>query len=280
MSEEHEELEQIPWSVLAASSPDPRWRLAAAAVGVVLFCAVLILVAMRFLGAGSAVTADRQPAAAPSVASAPGTSAVPVVPRGTAPTTVAASPSPEAYSEADLRAVSVDEEVLLAAMWAESFTRDYLTVDGDDALVGEIAALLGVDLPPPAAGVVSYVEWVRAFSVMAADPARYQVDVAYRLLVGKDGQFERQPAGAIGLELLVDVGGSVRLTRLPEAIGLPETIAAPPPDLVSDLPEGVRAGVGGAEILGGYQLDDLWHVVVLTERAPGIVRPSLVSVEG
>jgi hypothetical protein len=207
---EFEELEQIPWSVLAAKTPNMTVRLGAVAVlGVV----VLVLAAFLLLkGSGPDPAAE---SVLPVVSETTVTSVEP--PSSTAP----AVPAP--YSEADLMAISIDDESRLAEMHAEWFVRDYLTADGDETSAARVGSLIPVEIPDPEPGFSSYVEWVDTLAVTASEPGTYVVDVAYRLLVGHDGVFERQPVGALAVKLAVGADGAVRLAALPEVIDSPET---------------------------------------------------------
>ncbi|MDJ0923309.1 MAG: hypothetical protein QNJ77_02000 [Acidimicrobiia bacterium] len=278
--QEFEELEHIPWSALAASGPDPRWRLAAIAAGGLVLLALLAFAAKSLLPSGQAIAPMQSLEGAAGTHPAPTETSLPVPVTEIPMAASAPASGPSVYSEADLEAVSVDEEVLLAAMWAESLARDYLTIDGDGSAAEGVATLFGIELPAAEPGVASYVEWVKAFSVTATEPAVYRVDVAYRLLIGQDSRFVRQPAAAMTIEMSVDIDGSVRLRQLPETVSLPELTAVHIPDLVTDLPQAVVEAVDGARILGGYEVDGGWHVVTVSELAPGVERPSLVTIEG
>ena len=285
MSEEFEELEQIPWAALAAGTPDPRWRLALmAAAGCAILVLLLVVGKVVLAGDGSGVDF---PADAPTevggpvAAAAQPPAAVEPVDSGSpqAPSDVAVPPA--AYSEADLMAISVDDEVRLAEMWAGWFVRDYLTIDANGEVADEVARLLSTELSP--AETTTFVEWVDSFAVSTPTPGVYRVEVAYRLLVEGAAGFVRQPAAALAVELEVDLDGSARLRQLPEIVPLPVRRGVSMPDLTMDLPEAVTSAIREdtppAAVSGGYEVDSVWRVVVTEEIAPGVTRPHLVVVD-
>ena len=279
MSEEFEEVERIPWAALAAATPDPRRRLAVVGIGVIALLALVLLAARWLLGPEA--SADIEPVAASrnSVGTMPTEQSGPY-------DSAFAEPAPATgsaiYSEADLMAVSVDTETRIATMWAERFVRDYLTVDGDGSIAVEVAQLVAAELPEPPVGLTSFVEWVEAYAVTTTRPARHRVEVAYRLLIGSDGTFVRQPTAAMAVTLDVDVDGTATLAGFPEAIAIPTLRAATAPALTAQIPDWVaeRAEAGGASIVGAYRADDVWWVVLMSELAPGVIRPLVVGVEG
>lgn len=212
MSEDFEELEQIPWSALASTPGDGRVRnigLAAAGIVTVLVAAVWFT--------------SRQPSPTVTIPSAPVTpvSVAPVVPAAAvtvAPVVATPEEAQPVYSEADLMLIDVDEEQMLAIAHAEWLVRDLLTVDGDPVVSARIEELM-----PDAAGrtSASYVEWVKALSVESPEPGRYRVEVLYRVLVADDDGFVRTPAGALAVDLAVDVDGSAQLLGEPEEALVP-----------------------------------------------------------
>ena len=116
--------------------------------------------------------------------------------------------------------ISIEDEERLAVMQAEWFVRDYFTVDGDDSIVERIASLIPSDSAPPDL-VSSYVEWVETFAIDSPEPGEYRVDVAYRLLIGSEDGFVREPAAAVSVALSIDVDGSAQLLQLPEPVAMP-----------------------------------------------------------
>ena len=280
MSEEFEEMERIPWTALAASTPDPRRRLAIAAIGVVAVVVFVVIVASSLLESRSPLGAATEASTTTSndLAGSDQPSRANIAARETSATLPPAS----IYSEADLMATAVDDEVRVAAMWAKRFVRDYLTVDGDGSTATEAAQLVGAELPAAPAGSTSFVEWIDAYSVAAIQPARYRVEVGYRLLTGSGGVFVRQPAAAMAVAVDVDVDGTATIAGLPELVTMPGVRAADPPALTDQIPDWVSASVSGdgSSIVGGYREGDDWRVVLMSEIAPGVVRPHIVSVEG
>jgi hypothetical protein len=201
-----EEIEQIPWATLAAATPDPRTRYLSIAVVVAVVVAAVAWLTLH--GSGAPATAVTMA----STTTAAGSDSV-----------AAASPAstttePTVYSEADLMLIDLDDEERLAAMHAEWLVRDYLTVD-DDPLVAERVSTLLSDVERDGTG--AYVEWVRAFAITSDEPGRYRVEVAYRLLTETEGGFVRQPAGALAVELSIDVDGTARLETAPEPVAVP-----------------------------------------------------------
>ena len=210
---EFEELEHIPWAALAAKRPDPRIRIAAFAVVALLAVGAGLLAASVLLGGEGATpiaaeTTSTMAVGATSVASVP-----PEIPQEMLPAT-------SMYSEADLMLISIEDEERLAVMHAEWFVRDYFTVDGDDSVGERIAELVPRD--NAASGLVSsYVEWVETFAVDSPVPGDYSVEVAYRLLIGTEDGYVREPTAAVAVVLSIDVDGTAKLLQLPEAIAVP-----------------------------------------------------------
>ncbi|MCP3997524.1 MAG: hypothetical protein GY722_21055 [bacterium] len=213
MSEDFEELEQIPWAALAATPGDSRARTAAITIGVVVI-GLIGWFAMR--GSQPTVTLPGPVPTSTTVAVAQATAPLP------AAFSAAPAPAPDpvpVYSEADLMLIDVEQEQRLAIMQAEWLVRDYLTIDGDPLVVERTEAL---SLDPPALDLAaSYVEWVRAFSVKSPEPGRYRVEVLYRLLAEEEQGFVRRPASALAVEIAVDTDGSTRLLASPEPVPVP-----------------------------------------------------------
>ncbi|MDJ0952205.1 MAG: hypothetical protein QNJ81_00875 [Acidimicrobiia bacterium] len=209
MSEDFEELEQIPWAALAATPTDARTRYLTIAIGVVFAVGVIGWLLMRGPGP-TATLATTLPAATIPPAAAD----------TAAPEPVPAEPEPVVYTEADLMLIDVGDEERLAVMHAEWLIRDYLTVDGDAATADRIGDLLPdgaePDQPP------TYVEWVEAFSVATPEAGRYLVEVVYRVLVDDGDGFVRRPAAGMVVDLAVDTDGSARLLAVPEPVAVPE----------------------------------------------------------
>jgi len=228
MSDQHhefEEIEQIPWSALAAKT-NPSLGTAGYVIAGVIAAVVIGLFAARWLASGEGGTVVTLPAPATGHAASTTTTAVSFSGEETAPQegVPAAAIDSAVYSEADLMAISVEDETRLAAMRAEWFVQDYFTVDGDDRAAGDLADVLGDDLAMPhkdPAGY-SYVEWARAFAVANPSPGRYGVDVAYRTLVPSDEMgFARTAVRAVTVTIDVDVDGTTRIVDLPSPTPVP-----------------------------------------------------------
>ena len=279
MSEEFEEMERIPWAALAAGTPDPRRRLIAAGVGLTALIALLLIAGRSLLGSGASTDPDLSIANGNSVTTMPATQSSVAPPTPAEPQTAATGHA--VYSEADLMAASVDDEVRIAEMWAERFVRDYLTVDGNVSTAAEAARMVAADLPDPPAGLTSFVEWVDAYAIGATQPGRYRVEVAYRLLTGSTGSFVRQPSAAMAVTVNVDADGTAILAGLPELIPMPQLQPAAAPNLNEQIPEGVLASVSAdsAAIVGAYRREGAWWVVLLSEIAPGVARQHIVAAE-
>lgn len=206
MSDDFEELEQIPWAALAAGSPSARNRYMAIGVGV-----VVILMATGWLLMRPTRTAVTSLAAT-------STTAVPL-PASLLPTAPVSPPTTAAvYSEADLMLIDTSDEERLAIMQAEWLVRDFLTVDGDPLVDERIEDIL----PGRGRGdTPTYVEWARAYGIETIEPGLYRVEVGYRTLAGTADGYVRRPAGAFAVQLAIDVGGPTRLVAGPEPVEVP-----------------------------------------------------------
>lgn len=223
---EFEELEHIPWAALAAKRPDPRLRIATLVVAGIAVVALCLLVVSVLLGSDEplVVEPDRSSPLAPAPFDP--------VTEGTTAAVALAEPAPTTtavYSEADLMLINVEDEARLAAMQAEWFVRDYLTVDGDISVSARIEDLVPADALTPIEQGSSYVEWVDTFAVVSVSPGEYRVEVVYRLLTGTAVGYVREPVGALAVGIGVNVDGSTRLLALPEGIDVPILLALSEP---------------------------------------------------
>ena len=279
MSEEFEEMERIPWAALAASTPDPRRRLVAAGVGLVALIALLVVVGRPLLGSGATADSDLAVASQSSVAAVASdqSSLDPTIPEEPQ----AASAGNGVYSEADLMASSADDEVRIAEMWAERFVRDYLTVDDYGSAAIEAAQIMATDLPESPTGLTSFVEWVDAYAITAVQPARYRVEVAYRLLTGSEGAFVRQPAAALAVTVSLDADGTAIFAGIPEVVTIPELQWAAAPISAEQIPDWVLEdpSIDSSSVVGAYRDGSDWRVIIMSELAPGLIRPHLVGGE-
>ena len=212
MSDEFEELEQIPWAALAAKSTSPRNRyLGVAAV------AVALLIAGTWMMLHNDDTGVPAPVASLTTDAPEPVGAL--LPTAPLPPTTA-----PIYSEADLMLIDSTDEERLAIMQAEWLVRDFLTVDDDPGIIERIDDLLpGQDRSE----TPTYVEWASAFAVEAIEPGRYLVEVGYRTLSGTADGYVRQPVGALVVQLAIDVDGTARLITGPEPVEVP--VLLPPP---------------------------------------------------
>lgn len=279
---EFEELEQIPWSALAARTPNPMLRIGWI-VAAVLAAAVIGVLVARSLLSGDEGTQVRLPAALAATTTQPGEgleAGADVVP------TV---PAPDLYSEADLMAVAPEAEAMLAAMRAEWFVRDYFTVDGDQALADRMTELVGsVSLPHAGTTGASYVEWARAFAVDSAAPGRYAVSVAYRTLASSgDGGFSRNPARAVAVTIAVGTDGAMTIVDLPAPAELPATLpiedqgaeaATPPDEVVAAALESAGAVGPDPAVLTATHDASGWRVVIAVGDPSGLRWPLAVHI--
>ena len=212
MSDDFEELEQIPWAALAAGTSSPRNRYLGIAAAVVVLIAAGVWMLIRTDGATVRSIAASPTTFAPVPVDAPPVST-------TSPVTTAA-----VYSEADLMLIDTTDEERLAVMHAEWLVRDFLTVDDDPQIIERIDDLLP---DRRQSATPTYVEWSRAFSVEVIAPGLYRVEVGYRTLSGTADGYVRQPAGALAVQLAIDVGGAARLVAGPEPVAVPNLLGSP-----------------------------------------------------
>jgi hypothetical protein len=263
---EFEEMEQIPWSALAARNPRPVPFPLLVGGGLILIVAAAFLFLQLSRGGASTVAPDPGAVGAPvSVPPAGG----PTPSSSTSTSTAPATESPAVYSEADLMAIAVDDETRLAVMQAEWFVNDFFTVDGDPATSDRLRELLGDDVPLPHAAPAgySYVEWVGTYAVESPQPGFYLVDVAYRLLYAKDGAgFQRAPVAAVQVAVAVDVDGVTTLRSLPSPVDPPQMIATAAAPHGTPVPDSVvaaaRQSVPGVELADavGSRISDEWEL--------------------
>lgn len=206
-----EELEQIPWASLAANTGDPRLRLVAIGVLAALAIAVVGWLLVRNGSPADAVVTVTEPVAAPAT--------ITTYPITTTP------PETTVYTEADLMLIDVTDEERLAALHAEWLVRDYLTVDEDPQVASRIDHLLpGVARSDSA----TYVEWAAPIAITSPEPGSYRVEILYCILTAGAEGFVRQPAGALAVELSIDVDGTARLQTAPEEVSVPPVIGLAP----------------------------------------------------
>jgi len=256
-----EEYEHVPWSQLASAARPTVSLRAAVAVGVVAAVAIGLF--------GSRLMSRDAPAEIPDPAVIPDIGAV-----AASTTSVATTvPLPQLYREADLLTVLPDEEIRLAAMRAEWFVTDYFTV---------------TDAAGDPAARQSYVEWARAFRVDGADPERFTVSVAYRLLVaGAAGTFDRLAVQAVEVVVERDRRGSLAVADLPRPVAVPadgEPVRWPeavdvPPAVAAEAVATMRAAGLEGDVVGGHPMERGWRVVVGAAVPGAPTFPMVVVVE-
>ncbi len=287
MDHEREEVEQIPWAMLADELGDARrTRLAtiALAVGAAVVAGVVAFHVLR-RPAGTMVdlapaTAAEEPA--PEVASGdPGTTTTTETP----PTAAAPPepPPPALYSEADLMAVLPTVHELAVAAHAEWFVSDFFTVLGA-ATAGD-APRDGWPRPVAEEGGYSWVAWVRSAHVSALDAGRFDVTVLYRTLRRDDaGDLVRAAVQAVVVEVAVDGDGGIAVAGLPRPVpASPPAPAAlqlvdPPPTVAAAARNEVQALGSDLVVEGAVEQPDGWRVVVSFVDSAAVRWPLMVDV--
>jgi len=254
---EHEELEIIPWAMLAEHMGQRRMLgYGRYALGLLVFALVVVVglnVARQRPGTVVAADPDTTDVA----------SSVPTTPVAQLVTTTIARagvPSgPALYSEADLMAVlpdTIDDAGAArrrATQAAEWFVTDYFTSTG----VGP---------------QTSWVEWTLAGDVVAVTASDFEVVVAFGTLVADDeGTYRRSRDRAVILPVRVE-DDTATVVGLPRPAVFADMFAVDlPSPPVREVPEGVAAvareqalGVGTEpQVLGGSERDDgSWRVLV------------------
>jgi hypothetical protein len=291
MEHEHEEVEQIPWPMLAEQLDEGRRRSIATIALAAVAALVAGLVAVNVLRRPSGTTVDLVPATTEVVAEAVEEQAPDGEPAGVAEPTPAdvdtaiVQPAPTLYSEADLMAVLPEGDQLLVAARAEWFIADFFTVLGpDDAVAG-----LPSGLPRPVAeeGGYSWVEWVRAARVVPVSADQFEVTVLFRTLRRDlDGALVRSPIAAVVVPVSLDLEGALGIGGLPRPADLPQEAAAlprppltMPPDDVAAVAVAAVAGFGEAPAVEGGVLGAVgWRVVITVTGEAGVRWPLEVDV--
>ena len=150
-------------------------------------------------------------------------------------------------------------------MRAEWFVTDYFTVDGSSGADGDAATRQ------------TYVEWARAYRIDGADPGRYLVDVAYRLLAADESNgFTRLPLQAVQLPVLRDDDGHLVVGDLPRPVAPPRDGTSPSWPEAGAVPQelaaealAMLAGLGlDGDVISGHLHEGGWRVIV-SGAAPG-----------
>lgn len=287
MEPEREEVEQIPWTMLAEQLEGGRRRSLASIALAVVAALVAGAIAFSVLRRPSGTVVELTPSAAVADATvAPGTQ-----PHSTATTVPAIAggedspPRPSLYSEADLRAVvSMPESTRLVAAAAEWFVADYFTVLGADDRTQTASG----ELPSPDPGEAGYswAEWVRAAAIDQLDEGRHDVTVLFRTIY-RDGRgaLVRAPVRRAAVEVTVDADGRPSVVGLPrvEEVAALEAVAGgevvSPPDAVAATAVAQAAALGtAAEVEGAVEGPSGWRVVVSVVDASGVRWPLMFHV--
>ncbi len=274
MEHEHEEVEQIPWAMLADRLESGRRR-SLGLVGLVVVAALVTgVVAVNVLRRPSGTTVDLAPGAATPAATGEGEPpteedqpAADPAEDDTVDGTTDAILAPTLYTEADLMAGLPAGDERLAAARAEWFVADFFTVLGDGDASEGLAQ--GLPAPHPEAEGYSWVEWVRASSVVALQPGLFDVTVVYRTLVRGESGLVRTPVRAVGVEVRIGDDGSSGVAGLPvprplpPAHPLPPVASEDPPADVAAAALAHAADLGtDAQIEGGVPTAEGWSVYV------------------
>jgi hypothetical protein len=171
-------------------------------------------------------------------------------------------------------------------MRAEWFVTDYFTLDGAGGRQAELAGALGRPLNTVASDATTYVEWAKAWEVVAEGDGRYRVSVAYRSITAAGAVFERGLVHGVAVRVQVGAEGGTRVVDLPEPVELPPppALAAPPePELVSETI--ASAALDSAALWGdpisvveGTLFGSEWKVLVEVADEQGTIWPLIVSV--
>jgi len=319
VGDEHEELEQIPWSELMTGGGDGPRRLVYLAAGAIAALALGMLVGRALWTPGTAssvpdpavavttVPATEPPAATtvtvPPVTTTPATTtpatttpSTTVADAASSTTTAATVPDPPVlYSEADLRAVPEDVFVRAAAARAEWFVTDFFTADLEPTGSGDVLTALpaGIDLPAmpqDSAEGLSYVEWARAFGVERVDDTTFRVSVAFRTLAAPpEHGFNRLPVRAVVVTVAVGIDGGTVVTDLPEPtvppVGpepdpWPSQSADPPQDVMDEVLASVAGWGSEPRLVAAYPTALGWRVVITAADEVGNRWPLAVQVGG
>ncbi|NNL71377.1 MAG: hypothetical protein HKO70_15620 [Acidimicrobiia bacterium] len=253
---EEEHYESVPWSALTTAARQPPWL-----VYVIAGAVVALVVGM--------VAARSRPAAAPAA---------------TVTTLLTVLETTVPMSEADLQADGGDVS-RAAAMRAEWFVTDYFTVDGLAGRVSDLSSALGREAPAPP-GIISYVEWARAWDVERVAGDEYRVNVAIRLLTDAGEGFARGSVQAVAVRVQVSPDGGTTVLDIPEPLELPD-----PPPVISPDPEPIPYAVAVAaierasafgepgEIIEGHRRNDTWLITIPITDPTGTPWPLLVTVD-
>lgn len=269
-----EELEHIPWSMLAGELDTGRSRTMVSLVIAVVAVVVVVFVGMRTLRRTTGTVVEIPSAPPASTVAAPAPALEPGAPASPAPSDTLSPDvaAPSLYAEADLMAVAPEQEQRLAATHAEWLVTDYFTVD--DVAAGEPAL---------------WVEWARTTEVVPVGPATYDVAVMFSTLARDAGgvysragpravriPIELAPDGPVALDLPTPFAAPARAELTPPPIGNAQI----PDEIGSAATEAATVFGVAATVDGGSVTDNGWRVVVTVEDATGLRFPLVVHVGG
>ncbi|MCI0543735.1 MAG: hypothetical protein L0Z49_04710 [Actinobacteria bacterium] len=260
--ERQEVYERIPWETLQQPRRDYAW--------------VVMAVAGAVAVGALAYSFVRSQPAAPVTAETVPTATLPS-PAASTPATI---PTPVVVAEADLYAVDQDAIRDQVRAHAEWFAVELVSYDGSDTSKEVLSALLPAGVPVPEApeGTQVFVDYASAGVISELAPMRYRVEVLVRsLAAGPEGGFLRQSPLVVGVDVVVDDTGIIR-------VAAPATLrqATPPTPHLFDsqpLPETVALDPAWVSVLGGSQTGDGWSVYVMMAGADGVTRPLTVTVD-
>ena len=291
---DQEVFESIPWEELRDLGDTSRRRRLWYLVGGGTVVAVLVFSVVRTFS-----SPDPQvvipPTVPPSLTAPPisGALADPVQSPPTAPLPSFVPATPEAMSEADLRAVADPtasegnwRDESRAASYSEWFVMDFFTRDGTEQTDELGRWLPGIDRPAGVPGEpLSYVEWVRTLWAEPVADGRWRTVVALRRLVSVDGDaYRRLPTQSV--EVVVEMGaGMPSVVDLPRFIPLPEATPGhwwpgedwetPPPAVLRTAREELLLAQAGT--LAGQpavsRMGDAWRVEWAVTDSAGISWP-------
>ncbi len=297
MDREIEEVERIPWAMLADDIEEPRRRWILQAAGMVVVAAIVGIIALQVTRRPTGTTVDLTPVDS-AVAGEPVDPAVSAEGLAAAAPTSPAEPAPAGgpeaatqpheaplYSEADLMAVLPEQPSRYAAARAEWFVVDFFGAADGDAVPG-----LPIGLPLPEVGDgYSWVEWAKAIDSQPRPGGGFDVTVAFRTLTGsEDSGYRRMPVRAVVVPIALDSDGNASVADLPTPADLPEEAPGAAPVLETELPSGIAEaashaaapfGDGVAVVGGSAGAAEGWRVVVLVGDDSGVRWPLVVHVD-
>jgi hypothetical protein len=240
---ETETYEHIPWSQLTLSSSSDRGKWMYVVAGLLVVAAIGAVIARMVWRPEVAVAL---PTTLPT-SSQPAATEPPDSP-----------PEPVLYSEADLMAAVVPQDVARrAAATAERFLRQWTS---------------------PVDGPWTYVEWATADKVEDLGDGLFRVRMVFQLLHGGTEGTVRLPVEAAEVTVKIE-GEAANVIDGPIPAQVVQTVVVEPAAEPADLPDALGAAAletasvwGSPTILNGGLVDDLWRVVVEIQSPSGPLR--------